>query len=98
MSVHICATRPSCGKYHGDVRNKTFSTHIMPENCAVVSKSAVFTHVMTEPYSSAANSLMTFWPNFWYHGRAIQSSRVTSCDASMSLRKMALFTFAAVTS
>ena len=70
----------------------------MHENCADVSKSAVFTHVMTENYSSAANSLMTFWPNCWYHGRAIQSSRVTSCDASMSLRKMALFTFAAVTS
>ena len=106
-------------KYHGDVRDKTFSVHVMPENCADVSKSAVFTHVRSqgymvnaniseieatsgrdpvEPYSSAANSLMTFWPNFWYQGRAIQSSRVTSCDASMSFRKMALLTFAAVTS
>ena len=28
-----------------DVRDKTFFTHVMSENCVVVSKSAVFTHV-----------------------------------------------------
>ena len=28
-----------------DVRGKTFFTHVVPENCVVVSKSAVFTHV-----------------------------------------------------
>ena len=27
-----------------DVRDKTFFTHVMSENCVVVSKSAVFTH------------------------------------------------------
>lgn len=31
-------------KYCGDVRNKTFFTHVMPENYAIVSKSAFFTH------------------------------------------------------
>ena len=28
-----------------DVRDKTFFAHVMSENCVVVSKSAVFTHV-----------------------------------------------------
>ena len=35
----------SQGDRHGDVRNKTFFAHIVPENCTIVSKSAVFTHV-----------------------------------------------------
>lgn len=29
-------------------------------------------------YSNGAKRRMTFWRNFWYHGRAVQSSRVTS--------------------
>ena len=28
-----------------DVRDKTFFAHVMSENCVIVSKSAVFTHV-----------------------------------------------------
>lgn len=49
-------------------------------------------------YSSGAKRRMNFWRNFWYHGRAVQSSRVTSWDASMSFMKIALFTLAAVMS
>ena len=49
-------------------------------------------------YSRGAKRRMTFWRNFWYHGRAVQSSRVTSWDASMSFMKIALFTLAAVMS
>ena len=42
-SPRDCRSRGS-SKYCGDVRDKTFFTHVMPENCAIVSKSAVFTH------------------------------------------------------
>ena len=42
-SPRDCKSRGS-RKCCGDVRDKTFFTHVMPENCAVVSKSAVFTH------------------------------------------------------
>lgn len=28
-----------------DVRDKTFFAHVIPKNCVIVSKSAVFTHV-----------------------------------------------------
>lgn len=42
-------------KYHGDVRDKTFSAHVMPENSADVSESAVFTHVRSQGYVVNAN-------------------------------------------
>ena len=44
---------PPDPKYYGDVHNKTFFTHVTPENHAIVSKSAVFTHVRsrTAPWS-----------------------------------------------
>ena len=32
-----------------DVRDKTFFAHVMSENCVIVSKSAVFTHVGSRP-------------------------------------------------
>ena len=37
---------------HGGVRNITFFTHVMSENCAAVSGSAVFTHEKIRPETS----------------------------------------------
>ena len=55
--VNLYSFHPSCsrGKYHGDVRDKTFSAHVMPENSADVSESAVFTHVRSQGYVVNAN-------------------------------------------
>ena len=42
--VHVTAKAAAVGNVVVMCAIKRFFTHVMPENCAIVSKSAVFTH------------------------------------------------------
>ena len=42
--VHVTAKAAAVGNTVVMCAIKRFFTHVMPENCAIVSKSAVFTH------------------------------------------------------